>query len=311
MKHVQENLFQFKDYKFFQLFEEEETDVKQIAQEQEEVGNSVVEKAKENFNRFEKDAKGIVIRYKEFWEENEAMKANFGEDAKTYKMFDSTYVLGLMDLPDEALKPEVLDQGLETATDQEVSSEGEKSLSEPTEEKVNEAYAEPEEKETTDELGFQEPEIPKTETQPDPLKKTIPVEEHPIEDAEEEVLDTPGQPKKCLVVYNMNGENREEIFRSSSNSVMHAFEDFYENVFKGAMKAIIAKAREKQEQIKKEIEVKAKDKEIEAKKSKVNQFLKEGIIQDFKDRFKNKGIDEKDILNILEYNDPDRARSIR
>ena len=73
----------------------------------------------------------------------------------------------------------------------------------------------------------------------------------------------------------MNGENREEIFRSSSNSVMHAFEEFYENTFKGAMKAIIAKAREKQEQTKKEIEVKAKEQEIETKKTKVDQFLKE------------------------------------
>lgn len=273
MKRVQENLFQFNEYKFFQLFEEEETDVKEIAQEQEEVGNSVVEKAKENFNRFEKDAKGIVMRYKEFWEENETMKANFGEDAKTYKMYDSNYILGLMDLPDEALEPEVIDQELDTTVEPENIEEKDK--------KVNEAVKEEEKPE--DELGFEEPEMTATETpetpetgiQPDPLKKTIPVEEHPVEDAEEEVLDTPGQPKKCLVVYNMNGENREEIFRSSSNSVMHAFEDFYENRFKGAMKAIIVKAREKQEQTKKEIEIKAKDQEIEVKKSKVNQFLKE------------------------------------
>ena len=279
MKHVQENLFQFKEDKFFRIFEGEEPEVKEIAQEQEEVGTSVVEKAKENFSRFEKDAKGVVMRYKEFWEENEAMKANFGEDAKTYKMFDSTYVIGLMDLPDEALEPEVLDQGLETATDQEASTDGE---NEPEEEKkVNEAFSEPEEEEEkpTEELGFEEPEATATDTptlpSADPLKKTIPVEEHPIEDAEEEVLDTPGQLKKCVVVYNMNGENREEIFRSSSNSVMHAFEDFYENGFKGAMKAIITKAREKQESIKKELEVKAKDQEIQAKKSKVDQFLKE------------------------------------
>lgn len=274
MKKVQENLFQFNEYKFFQLFEEEEeADVKEIASEQEEVGTSVVEKAKENFSRFEKDAKGIVIRYKQFWEENEAMKANFEEGAKVYKMFDSNYVVGLMKLPDEALEPEVIDQELDTAVEQDEKSEADEK-----EEKVNEAVEEPEEE---NELGFEPvetPETPETETpvgQPDSLKKDIPVEEHPVEDAEEEVLDTPGEPKMCLVVYNMANEQREEIFRSSNNPTMHAFEDFYENTFKGAMKAIIAKARAKQEEIKKQREVEAKEQEIAAKKTKVDQFLKE------------------------------------
>jgi len=230
MKQVQENLFQFKDHKFFKLFEEEEI-VKQLAQEQEEVGNSIIDKAKENFNRFVKDAKGLVIKYKEFWDENETIKTNFDKNAKIYKMYDSNYVIGLMDIPDEALEPEKIDHEL--------------NLTEGVDE--------------TNEV--------------DPLinKKQIPVEEHP----EDEILDTPGQPKKCLVVYEMNKENRDEIFRTSLTSVMHAFEEFYENTFKGAMKAIITKAREKQEQIQKDIEIKSKEEEIKNKKSKVDKFLKQ------------------------------------
>ena len=81
----------------------------------------------------------------------------------------------------------------------------------------------------------------------------------------------------CLVVYQMNDEQRDEVFRTSVNSVMHSFEEFYENTFKGAMKAIIAKAKEKLEQVKKEAEVKAKEEEMAAKKTKVDQFLKESM----------------------------------
>jgi hypothetical protein len=256
MKHVQENLFQFKDYSFFRLFEEEE-EIKKIAQEQEEVGNSIVDKVKENFSRFEKDANGFVIKYKEFWQENESMKANFEEGAKTYKLFDSTYVVGLMTLPDEALESDVIGQEL-SSTENEVEND---------KKETDKLLGEAEVPEEGNNLNFEEPDNLETN------KKEIPVEEHPIED--EEVLDTPGEPKMCLVVYNMLEDQRDEIFRCSINSVMHAFEDFYENIFKGSMKAIISKVREKQEEIKKDMEVKAKEKEIEQKKSKVDQFLKE------------------------------------
>lgn len=289
MKPVSENLFQFKEYKFFALFEEEDQDIKQMAQQQEGVGNSVIEKIKQNFSRFEKDAKGYVMRYKEFWQENETMRANFEEGAKVYKMFDSNYVVGLMKLPDEALNNETIDQELDTEVNadedtkkEDVGKEEEKDEEKDEKEKepIKEAL-EPQEDEEND-LNFQEPSQPTENPEQNPMgsmgspmaAKQPEVEEHPIED-EEEVLDTPGEPKMCLVVYNMSGENRDEIFRNSNNSVMHAFEDFYENTFKGTMKAIIAKARAKSEEIKKEREVKAKEQELAQKKSKVDQFLKE------------------------------------
>lgn len=280
-KRIPENLFQFKEYQFFHLFEElkeeGEQETKELVQNQEETGNAVVEKAKENFTRFEKDAKGYVARYKEFWNENEAVRTQFGEGAKVYKMFDSNYVVALMTLPDEALEPEKIDNELEAVPDEENKEDLKEAFEPDEEEKDIESSEKPEE--TSEPFT---PEDPATQGPtaggPDPLKPQPEFEEHP----EEEVLDTPGEPKMCLIVYEVSNEQRDEVFRTSVNSVMHAFEEFYENTFKGAMKAIIAKAKEKLEGVKKEAEVKAKEEEMTAKKAKVDKFLKESFIGSFK-----------------------------
>jgi hypothetical protein len=218
------------------------------------------------------------------------MKSQFGDDVKVYKMFDKNYVICLIDLPDEALAPETIDNELEEIpdnTDEKPEEILDKEVEKTEDETpMHEAFEEPKPSDdlsALNKIGGGGPEAPvpgTTSTEPiAPPEETVDgppqeTQEPSEEQAEDQLIDKPGELKKCLVVYDMTSE-RDEIFRCSSNSVMHAFEDFYENTFKGAMKNIIAKTKETQEQQKKEADLKAKEQELQNKKSKVEKFLKE------------------------------------
>ena len=114
MKHVRESLNQYYDYKFFKVFEE---DVKADLQTKEKDGLAVIEKLKKNFEDFKKGAKDEILKYKEFWEENKKTKEGFTESGDVYKLFDSDYVVGVLELPVETLSDGSIDGGF-GATDE-------------------------------------------------------------------------------------------------------------------------------------------------------------------------------------------------
>jgi len=115
MKHVRESLNQYYDYKFFKVFEEE--DEKADLKKKEQDGLAVIEKLKKNFEDFKKDAKGEILKYKEFWEENKQTKEGFTESGDVYKLFDSDFVAGVLELPVETLSDGSIDGGM-GATDE-------------------------------------------------------------------------------------------------------------------------------------------------------------------------------------------------
>ena len=79
---------------------------------------------------------------------------------------------------------------------------------------------------------------------------------------------------ECFVVYNMSGGEREEVFRTDSTTVIEQFKDFFENAFKGSMKEQILRFKQAQDEKKKEKELEAKEKMRQAKRAKLDQFMK-------------------------------------
>ena len=74
---------------------------------------------KKNFEDFKKDAKGEILKYKEFWEENKKAKEGFAEEGEgdVYKLHDSDYVVGVLTLPVSTLSDGSIDGGM-GATDE-------------------------------------------------------------------------------------------------------------------------------------------------------------------------------------------------
>jgi len=285
MKHVQESLFQFNDHKFFKLLESKEEkeegidDFKDKTSESEKDGMAIIKKLQDNFKLFETAANGKILRYKEFWEDNKLMAESFEETGKIYKMFDSDYVAGVLELPDAELGEDNIDDELseinESSTKLNETEEfkgfnvndtmpdGEKEEETPEGEEQTEEKPEGEEQtEETPEGEEQTEETPEGEEQ---TEETPEVEETPIEGV---------GGNRFFVVFDMSKDQREEIFKSDSSSVIEAFEDFYENTFKGSIKAQILKRKEKEGEIKKKIEMKEKEKLEKQKKEKLNKFLK-------------------------------------
>jgi hypothetical protein len=82
-------------------------------------------------------------------------------------------------------------------------------------------------------------------------------------------------PQTYFVVYDISGDEREEIFRCGSNNVVNAFKSFYNDTFKGSMKNAILKYKEAKELEKQEAEKAEKQKEETSKESKLKKFLGE------------------------------------
>lgn len=305
-KHVKETLGQYLDWQFFSVLEakkEEPVDEKKMKSEEEKEGLEVIKKLRDNLERFKSAAGDKIIKYKEFWKENQDVKDKFDEGGSLYKMFDSDYVAGVLNLPDEALSEEEINAQIEEV-DKEKEEEGEGEEHEETEtpeeeaeeheeekeeikESLNEADApeldlEEEPEETAEvpdlsngELGGEEesPEFASPEEAPEDME--LDGEETEIEGEEEEDFssDEP-ETKEFFAIFDTGGSEREEVFRTDNPSVIKQFNDFFENAFKACMKEQIAKFKQAQEDKRNEAELKAKEKQREERKGKLDSFLK-------------------------------------
>jgi hypothetical protein len=298
MKHVKENLRQFQDFQFFSLLEEKKdlgSDEKKLKQEEEKEGIDIINKLIDNLDNFKSDANDQIIKYKDFWEENKKSTESF-EGGQLYKMFDSDYIAGVLMLPDEALSDEQIENQIKEV-DQEKKEEFKDEKDETDKTKGSEKQLEKEDK--SDKKAEKEKEIKESlneekdegteidldlddETSETPeLDAELGTEkeekEEPIipEEKPEMGFDTDEETHEYFAVFNMAGEEREEIFRTDSPTVIEKFKDFFENSFKGAMKEQIMKFKQAQEEKKKEAEIAAKEKLHQEKKVKLDKFMKE------------------------------------
>ncbi|MDD5650790.1 MAG: hypothetical protein PHF86_10320 [Candidatus Nanoarchaeia archaeon] len=298
MKHVKENLRQFQDFQFFSLLEEKKdlgSDEKKLKQEEEKEGIDIINKLIDNLDNFKSDANDQIIKYKDFWEENKKSTESF-EGGQLYKMFDSDYIAGVLMLPDEALSDEQIEDQIKEV-DQEKKEEFKDEKDETDKTKGSEKQLEKEDK--SDKKAEKEKEIKESlneekdegteidldlddETSETPeLDAELGTEkeekEEPIipEEKPEMGFDTDEETHEYFAVFNMAGEEREEIFRTDSPTVIEKFKDFFENSFKGAMKEQIMKFKQAQEEKKKEAEIAAKEKLHQEKKVKLDKFMKE------------------------------------
>ena len=308
MKHVHESLSQYYDYKFFKVFEEEkeEKEEKTELQDKEKDGLAIIEKIKSNFEKFKKSANDEILKYKEFWEENKKTKEGFSEEGNVYKMYDSNYVVGVMELPVETLSDGSIDGGMGASGEpEEEIIEGKEIGAEPTND-VSEGGDMPvsEAEETGDglDLNLDDEEEDKTDLDATSTDDTTSALTDPATPEPAEIPETPDttadtgdstdttgdltseptsepsltEPQTYFVVYDVTGDEREEIFRCGSDNVVNGFTSFYNDTFKGSMKNMILKYKEQKEQLKKEAEEAEKQKAETAKQDKVKKFLSEG-----------------------------------
>ena len=330
MKHVRESLNSFYDYKFFsRLNEEEKEETEEKTEEtseeapekedskdkkpkvdnkndkkektelrdKEKDGLAVIDKLRSNFEEFKKDADGEIVKYKEFWEENKKAKEAYGE-GDVYKMYDSDYVVGVLELPAETLSDGSIDGGL-GATDepeeeiiegpelQPMTQGNELTEAEEDDLDLNQDLDAPEETPPTD--GGQGDQMDlDTDTQAAPAEvpndniqqpaapdMSAPDTGAPDTASPTEEAPNLSMPQMYFVVYDNSGDEREEILRTGSNNVVNAFKEFYNDTFKGSMKSIILKYKEAKEQQKIEAEKQEKQKVEKEKGSKISKFLGE------------------------------------
>ncbi len=308
IKHVKESLGQYLDWQYFSVLEakkEEPIDEKKMKSEEEKEGLDVIKKLQDNLERFKSAAGDKIIKYKEFWKENQEVKDKFDEGGSLYKMFDSDYIVGVLNLPDEALSEEEINAQIEEVDKEkegEEKEEGEEHEEEETpeeegkqegeeiKESLNEEEGldldleekpEKEEEETFDqpELGGEEetPEFAEPEGEETPKGEELGGEEETPEgesEEEEEFTSEESETKEFFAVFDMTGSEREEVFRTDNPSVIKQFTDFFENSFKACMKEQIARFKQAQEDKRNEAELKAKEKQREERKGKLDNFLK-------------------------------------
>ena len=255
-KHVKETLGQFQDWQYFSLLEskkEEAVDEKKMKQEEEKEGLDVIEKLKANLERFKSAAGDKILKYKEFWKENEECKEKFDEEGSIYKLFDSDYVAGVLNLPDKALSEEEIDAQIEEVDKEKEGEEGEEKEGEEKEEEKEEEDEEEEEKEEEEEekqevkeslneeegldldLDLDKPEEEETELggeeETPEFAEPEGEEGTEVEGEGDETFSEEPEVKEFFAVFDMSGE-REEVFRTDNPSVIKAFQDFFENSFK-------------------------------------------------------------------------------
>jgi hypothetical protein len=321
LKHVKESLGQYLDWQFFSVLEakkEEPIDEKKMKSEEEKEGLDVIKKLQDNLERFKSAAGDKIIKYKEFWKENQETKDKFDEGGSLYKMFDSDYVVGVLNLPDEALSEEEINAQIEEVDkekegeekegdehDEETETPEEEAESEETQEKEKEEGKEKHEvKESLneeegldldlDEKPEETPEVPDLgngelggeeetpefaspegeETGEIAPEGELGGEETPEGEEEEGFTSEEPETKEFFAVFDMSGSEREEVFRTDNPSVIKQFTDFFENSFKACMKDQIAKFKQAQEDKRNEAELKAKEKQREERKGKLDNFLK-------------------------------------
>jgi len=332
MKHVRESLKEFYDYKFFSLFEEEAGTDKEVLKSKEQDALKIIDKITKDFEDFKKDSEGKIVKYKEFWEENQQVKKQFTEPGDIYKLFGSDYVVGVLELPVKTLSDGSIEGGL-GATDEPEEEIIEGKEVEPKEEFFEEqtvpnapgaasigstATNEAEEGDDLDldlNLDDEEPtETSKeTSTQEDDLNLDLDLDDEkstetpkktstkePVEKpVEEPMTEEPEKdltaPQKYLVVYDLTNGEKEEIFRCGSNNAVKAFNAFYNDVFKGSMKSAIANYKKQKEEEKLEAE-KAEKKKMEAEKErKIKKFLGESkkVNEDYEEDLNDKEFEKQ------------------
>lgn len=300
MKHVRESLSQYYDYKFFKVFEEKDEEKTEL-QDKEADGLAVIDKLNTNFDEFKKAAGGEILKYKEFWEENQQAKQAFDENGSIYKMFDSDYVIGVMELPAETLSDGSIDGGM-GATDEpeeeiiegpeigaeEVTDEPqedffeEQTVPNPTNEAIEEddEFADLEDpdggEDVTSDIDAPSDELPADDAPAESPEEEMPMDDMPAEEPLGTEAPDLTAPQTYFVVYDISGDEREEIFRCGSNNVVNAFNAFYNDTFKGAMKNAIIKYKEATMAKKAEAEKEEKKKVETEKQSKIKKFLGEG-----------------------------------
>lgn len=297
-KHVKETLGQFQDWQYFSLLEskkEEAVDEKKMKQEEEKEGLDVIEKLKANLERFKSAAGDKILKYKEFWKENEECKEKFDEEGSIYKLFDSDYVAGVLNLPDKALSEEEIDAQIEEVDKEKEGEEGEEKEGEEKEEEKEEEEEDEEEEEEEEEekqevkeslneeegldldLDLDKPEEEETELggeeETPEFAEPEGEEGTEVEGEGDETFSEEPEVKEFFAVFDMSGE-REEVFRTDNPSVIKAFQDFFENSFKACMKEQILKFKQAQEDKRKEAELKAEQKRREEQKEKLDKFMK-------------------------------------
>jgi len=296
-KHVKETLGQFQDWQYFSLLEskkEEAVDEKKMKQEEEKEGLDVIEKLKANLERFKSAAGDKILKYKEFWKENEECKEKFDEEGSIYKLFDSDYVAGVLNLPDKALSEKEIDAQIEEVDKEKEGEEGEEKEGEEKEEEKEEEEDEEEEEEEEEEkqevkeslneeegldldLDLDKPEEEETELggeeETPEFAEPEGEEGTEVEGEGDETFSEEPEVKEFFAVFDMSGE-REEVFRTDNPSVIKAFQDFFENSFKACMKEQILKFKQAQEDKRKEAELKAEQKRREEQKEKLDKFMK-------------------------------------
>jgi hypothetical protein len=164
IKHVKETLGQFQDWKYFSILEaKEEKEDKKLKDDESKDGMGAIKKLRDNLSRFETASGGKILKYKEFWEENQTAASEFDESGDIYKLWDSDYVAGVLNLPDEALTDdeinaqiEIVDQAGGDDDDDEETTDDEKDEEEVDEEDEDEK--EDEEKDEKDEEDEEEEE---------------------------------------------------------------------------------------------------------------------------------------------------------
>jgi len=311
----------------FHLFEKEDTKIKkskEVQQEEEKEGMDVIKKLHDNFKRFSSAAGGKILKYKEFWEENKTAVSSFDESGDVYKMWDSEYVVGVLQLPDIALSSDELnaeidlvdterekdgkldDEEEETDDKKEEKEEIETDDKEETEEKKEEdadsnEWVRPKgykflfekDKEGLD-LGFDSKKEKKSKKDSSNLgfdfgdKKEESPELDLDGDSGKDELDfsNDGEVQKFFVVYDMAGDEREEIFRTNNQKVIKSFQDFFENTFKSTIKEQIQNFKSEKETKKAEAQAKAEEELKKQRKSKFEKFMKESFGEEAYERAK-------------------------
>jgi len=289
MKHVSESLRQYFDHTIFRLIEEK-SDTSDL-KEKEKDGLAVIEKLKKNFDEFKKDANNQINKFKEFWEENQKTKEAFTETGDVYKMFNDSYVVGVLELPTETLSDGSIDGGMGAVDEPEEEIIEGKEIGGP---EMNEAEEDDLGLDNLDDLFGDEEgeEMLEPPTEGDSLEEPttepeepmdVPTDDDPAADmdlgSEPGEMDTEepslAEPQLYFVVYDITGDEREEIFRCGSNNVVKAFKEFYNDIFKGSMKDAILKYKEQKQEEKAKAEKSEKEKAQKQKDSKIKKFLGE------------------------------------
>jgi hypothetical protein len=377
IKHVKETLGQFQDWKYFSVLEEkseekvESGDDKKLKDEEAKDGIEAIKKLRDNLSRFETAAGGKIIKYKEFWEENQEVADGFDEEGNVYKLWDSDYVAGVLVLPDQALSDdelnaeiELVDQagGDEDEDEETTDEESEETEEEDEDEEEDKDEEEDEDKEEGDEEEDEELEegnafgkavknakkkgkkdfkvggkkfpvkeswrpegevfrlfeADEEEAEEEEVEEEKPEEtegdfagfdpdtldaeggegeetgeEVEVEDGEAIELDGDldgdgeveggmefggeGESHEFFVIFDMNGNDRDEVFRTDDPKVIEEFKDFFENEWKATVRNQIQQFKEAQEEKKREAETKAKEAIRQERKGKLEKFMKESV----------------------------------